>query len=170
MSRIPPPSASSRNVPRTPGKKPSTTSLRGTASTPARKAPPSPTPGSRPSSVLRTQPSVKSLKSTTPTKRTPKPVESAPAPVKAPTLSLREQIALKRAEAKKATPIRNSSNGLSSDSGSLEDAIPPVKVTEDIVDLGRWSIKETIERARSTGECWRPLQLPTFSLTCLLTT
>lgn len=63
-------------------------------------------------------------------------------------LSIKEAIALRRAEAKK-TQLKAPSN----DFISLEDASPvpvPQKEEEDI--LGRWPIRETIERARSTGQ------------------
>ncbi|KAF7793723.1 hypothetical protein EIP86_004839 [Pleurotus ostreatoroseus] len=171
MSRIPPPATSSRNTTRTPIKKPSTTSLRAGASTSVRKPPPSPTPGSRTSQTLRPQPSVKSLRSPTtatprsPSKRTAKPVEDEPLTPKTPTLSIREQIALKRAEAKKAVTTSTPSNRLSSEFSGLEDAVPTGKVTpeDNAVDLGRWSIKETIERARSTGA----INLASRALPCL---
>ncbi|KAG6894927.1 hypothetical protein C0992_003935 [Termitomyces sp. T32_za158] len=61
-------------------------------------------------------------------------------------LSIKEAIALRRAEAKKVQ-LKASTN----DFISLEDASPvpaPKKEEEDI--LGRWPIRETIERARST--------------------
>lgn len=66
-------------------------------------------------------------------------------------LSIKEAIALKRAEAKKAEVKAGSSKAFD-DLGGLEDAIPTKKAEEDIVDeLGRLSVLETIERARSTG-------------------
>ncbi|OBZ66220.1 E3 ubiquitin-protein ligase LRSAM1 [Grifola frondosa] len=66
-------------------------------------------------------------------------------------LSIREQIALKRAEAKKVTAKPDAHSAL--DFGGLEDALPSIKKTEneDNIDLGRWSVKESIERARSSG-------------------
>jgi hypothetical protein len=65
-------------------------------------------------------------------------------------LSLKEVIALKRAEAKKGQA--KAANGPLDNFESLEDALPnaPSKQEEDI--LGRLSVRETIERARSTGE------------------
>jgi hypothetical protein len=94
-----------------------------------------------------------------PIRRTPaksKPTEdSIPIEPKTPSLSIREQIALKRAEAKKAASTSKGIIGGSSldELDGLEDALPPLeKPQEDIVDLGRWSVKETIERARSSGE------------------
>lgn len=70
---------------------------------------------------------------------------------KLPALSVREQIALKRAEVQKAMKEKTQNNGINEDFQGLEDA-SPIKEVEDIVDLGRWSVKETIERARSSGE------------------
>ena len=84
-------------------------------------------------------------------------IKDDPPPLpKTPTLSVREQIALKRAEMQKVTKEKteNGGEGVSSPGDEfvgLEDA-SPTKEKEDMVDLGRWSIKETIERARSTGE------------------
>ena len=68
-------------------------------------------------------------------------------------MSIREAIALKRAEAKKSGSKGASGSGLDS-FGGLEDALlSETKKNEedDIVELGRWSVKETIERGRSTG-------------------
>ena len=70
---------------------------------------------------------------------------------KLPALSVREQIALKRAEVQKAMKEKTQNNSINEDFQGLEDA-SPIKEVEDIVDLGRWSVKETIERARSSGE------------------
>lgn len=70
-------------------------------------------------------------------------------------LSIKEQIALKRAELKKAAEHGGANAGDTSlDFAGLEDADPTAakrNAEEDNVDLGRWSVKETIERARSTG-------------------
>lgn len=65
-------------------------------------------------------------------------------------LSIKEVIALKRAEAKKG--LAKAANGPLDSFESLEYALPnaPSKQEDDI--LGRLSIRETIERARSTGE------------------
>lgn len=94
----------------------------------------------------------------------PPPVDEPPLPAK-PQLSIREQIALKRAEAKKAqTPADNTNGGLDDFSG-FEDALPTSgkKQGDEEVDLGRWSVKETIERARSTGS----LNLVARALPCI---
>lgn len=83
-----------------------------------------------------------------------RPVSPLPQPLefKAPPLSVREAIALKRAEAKKAQS--SASKGLdrqkSFDSFTNIDEIrSPVVVDE--VELSRWSIRESIERAKSSG-------------------
>lgn len=70
-----------------------------------------------------------------------------------PNLSIKEQIALKRAEIKKSAPI-GLSRGPDPGFEGLEDADPgAINKTdeEDPNDLGRWSVRETIERARTTG-------------------
>jgi len=88
-----------------------------------------------------------------PIRRVP-PKEEIPIP-KTP-LSIKEAIALKRAEAKKAAARPVVSGGAGFDSfDTLEDAVPgsspTKKEVDENVDLGRWSVKEAIERARSTG-------------------
>lgn len=57
---------------------------------------------------------------------------------------------MKRAEAKKALSKSSSGSGL----GALEESLPDVasKQQEDEDLLGRLSVRETIEQARSTGE------------------
>jgi len=35
---------------------------------------------------------------------------------------------------------------------ALDDTLPTKKEEEHVDELGRWSVKETIERARNTGE------------------
>lgn len=76
-----------------------------------------------------------------------------PLPSAAPALSIKEAIALKRLEAKKAAKS-SSQNDSFDDFSSLEDAIPTigprVEVEEDA--LGRWSVRETIERGRNSGD------------------
>ena len=116
-----------------------------------------------PGSTPRTQ---SAARSATPVKRATTPVKSkAPEVVVPPTpsvpLSIKEVIALKRAEAKKAQS--NAGNSSLDSLASLEDALPdvPSKQEEDDI-LGRLSVRETIERARNTGEnqpitimsCW----------------
>ncbi|KAH8112006.1 RNI-like protein, partial [Phellopilus nigrolimitatus] len=81
-------------------------------------------------------------------------------------LSLKEQIALRRAEAKKAQATQNNSGGvlLSTFGGDDDLVVEKSKdVEEDVNDLGRWSIRETVERARSTGN----FNISSRSLVCI---
>ncbi|KAJ7837436.1 hypothetical protein B0H13DRAFT_181641 [Mycena leptocephala] len=110
-------------------------------------------------------------RATTPSKSPRKPyadtdsfmdkVKSAPdgSPPKA--LSIKEAIAQKRAQAKKA----QTSGGVSplDDLSSLADAIPNPPPPEDEDILGRPSLRDTIERAKSTGS----INLSTRSLQCI---
>ncbi|THU97661.1 L domain-like protein [Dendrothele bispora CBS 962.96] len=145
MSRLPPPSTRDRS--RSPMKpSPSPSKSRMGTTTPVRATTP-----------VRTR-----TKSSTGPR---KPVEKEEPPP-TPTMSIKEQIALKRAEAKKAMTARSGGGdgGGLNDMSSLEDAIPgtpPPPLEEDI--LGRWSVRETIERARSSGS----LNLSSRSLECL---
>jgi hypothetical protein len=128
MSRIPQPSSTrpSLKPPSTPGK-----SRIETANSPVR---------------IRTK---STGRSATPTK--PKVLErEIPPPSPSQALSIKEAIALKRAEAKKALSKSSSGSGL----GALEESLPDVasKQQEDEDLLGRLSVRETIEQARSTGE------------------
>lgn len=126
MSRIPQPSSSRLGI------KPSTPLKSRTAVTP--------TP-----SRVRTQSTTRA----TPLKSKPPPVPESPS--KSTSVSIKEAIALRRAEAKKA----QSQNGSGFDSmATLEDALPTSQAKQEDEDvLGRWPVKETIERARSTGDC-----------------
>ena len=76
-------------------------------------------------------------------------IAEAPPPVPATPISIREAIALKRAAAKKA----QSKTAVSREAqDSLEDAIPDAPKPEEEDLLGRMSVRDAIERARSTGE------------------
>ncbi|KAI9439545.1 hypothetical protein H4582DRAFT_1535534 [Lactarius indigo] len=94
-----------------------------------------------------------------------RPTEQEPVtPSKAPALSLKEAIALKRAEAKKALAAQKTSVVHVSSAG-IEDASPSTwggAAAEDD-DLGRLSVRETIERARSSGS----LNIASRDLPCL---
>ncbi|KAG6373337.1 hypothetical protein JVT61DRAFT_6480 [Boletus reticuloceps] len=88
-----------------------------------------------------------------------KPIRRAPSeaeiPIPKTPLSIKEAIALKRAEAKKTTarPVVGGSSGFDS-FDTLEDApdsSPTKKEADENAGLGRWSVKEIIERARTTG-------------------
>lgn len=118
---------------------------------------PPPRPPSTPSSPARSR-----LTSSTPSKwrsqsaaraKTPtKSVATATPQEPSAPLSIKEAIALRRAEAKKAQAKGNNSGShdfISLDDPSLSSTTKPEE--EDI--LGRWPVRETIERARSTGDC-----------------
>lgn len=92
---------------------------------------------------------------TQPSARAVTPVKSKAPEVPVPQtptvpLSLKEVIALKRAEAKKEQS--KAGNGSLDSFASLEDTLPnaPNKQEDDI--LGRLSVRETIEKARNTGD------------------
>lgn len=74
-----------------------------------------------------------------------------------PSMSVREAIALKRAEVKKAQEKSSGRGGFDAMS-SLQDALPPhadpAQQEEDL--LGRATLRETIDKARSTGEYMLP--------------
>ncbi|KAI0245986.1 hypothetical protein BJV78DRAFT_1258799 [Lactifluus subvellereus] len=88
-------------------------------------------------------------------------------PSKVPAMSMKEAIALKRAEAKKAMAAQKAlaARGVSSGWGGMEDASPTALGTSTTEgdDLGRLSIRETIERARSSGS----LNVASRDLLCL---
>ena len=87
----------------------------------------------------------------TPSKSHRRPASEDEPPVPKTPISIKEAIALKRAEVKRAEAKASSSRGFDDFEGM--DAAPTKRVEEDIVDeLGRWSVIETIERARSTGD------------------
>lgn len=111
--------------------------------------------GATTSTPVRTRTKSTVARSATPSR--PPPQEEPAPPV--PALSIKEAIALKRAEAKKA---QGAAGGSALDSfATLEDSLPTATksapVEEDI--LGRWSVKETIERGRSTGDSNPPLYM-----------
>ena len=69
-------------------------------------------------------------------------------------LSLKEQIALRRAEAKKAGQNTESAPPGEPAGFGIDDdplALNSKNVEDDTDSMGRWSIRETIERARSSG-------------------
>ncbi|KAH9174160.1 L domain-like protein [Lactarius sanguifluus] len=104
-------------------------------------------------------------KSTTKVPLRSRPTEQEPVtPSKAPALSLKEAIALKRAEAKKALAAQKST-AMHVSSAGIEDASPSTLggAAADDDDLGRLSVRETIERARSSGS----LNLASRDLPCL---
>ncbi|KAI6042497.1 hypothetical protein EDC04DRAFT_2968164 [Pisolithus marmoratus] len=163
MSRIP-----QVSTPR-PQARPAVKTTLTTTTTTSRSRASSPSKPSASTSSLVSTPRVRTKsvpKSPSKSVRRASPEEEIPVP-KAPALSIKEAIALKRAEAKKAV-AKSVTSGANLDTfEGLEDAIPgslPTKKHEDdTLELGRWSIKETIERARSTGS----LNIASRSLPCL---
>ncbi|CCM00125.1 uncharacterized protein FIBRA_02152 [Fibroporia radiculosa] len=163
MSRIPQPPSSRRSPSKSsvfPASKPTLTPAKPSSS-------PSPSPTLRKQTSTR---SIKPSKSPVPPKspvRRTAPIIDEPLPATKPLLSIREQIALKRAEAKKAQTIPRKGVDDSFGFAGLDDALPTVidkkKQDEDEVDLGRWSVKESIERARTTGA----LNLASRALPCI---
>lgn len=131
---------------------------RTTSSTPrgrANPAPSTPTTPSRPTRglaapTLRTKTSTTTLKPPAPRPKTPASPsnEKPPSPSSPRALSIKEQIALRRAEQlKKVTSSKPASMDASEDGSMLESATP---VVEDDI-LGRLSIRDTIDRAKSSG-------------------
>lgn len=76
-------------------------------------------------------------------------VVEPPPPV--PAINIREAIALKRAEAKKVQSKGLSGGETVDQWDGLEEVIPDALKPEEEDLLGRLSIRDTIERARSTG-------------------
>ncbi|KAJ7262741.1 hypothetical protein B0H12DRAFT_1209525 [Mycena haematopus] len=136
-----------------------------------RKATASPTKLTTPSGSARVRTKSTVARATTPSKATKKPYADTDSFLDKPKsaqegsskpLSIKEAIALKRAQAKKAQ--RGGGVSPLDDLSSLADAIPnapPPSEGDDI--LGRPSLRETIERAKSTGS----VNLSTRSLHCI---
>ncbi|KAI0058741.1 L domain-like protein [Artomyces pyxidatus] len=149
-SRILKPSTSTLSVPSSPRS-------RATSPTKLGKQAPSPTPSSSPTRLR--------------TKSTPRPpasklVEETPVPSKAPPMSLKEAIAMKRAETKKAMAASQSAVRGGDEWTGLESAVPDsagAKEHSVDVDLGRWSVRDTIERARNSGS----INLSSRTLPCI---
>lgn len=132
---------------------------------PSARTPSKPRSLAPPASRLRpTSPSKPSVNTATPTRIRTKSTPQSPnkaarsqqleeePPVPKTPISIKEAIALKRAEAKKANLSKPAGGNLDDFTG-LEEADPNQLNEEESVDeLGRLSLKETIERARSTGE------------------
>src|SRR6267142_2360053 len=94
------------------------------------------------------RPRTKSVPKQPPRFREKNPEQATPS--KVPVMSMKEAIALKRAETKKAMAAQRAFSDLrgSSSCVSVEDILPSMV---DGDDLGRLSVRETIERARSSG-------------------
>ena len=154
LSRAPSPSKPSASSAATP----STPRVRTKSVSKSRSRAPSP---SKPSASAIATPSTPRVRTKSVPKSPSKSIRRVPLEEEIPTpkvpLSVKEAIALKRAEAKKAAARPVVSGGVGFDSfDTLEDAVPggsPTKKAEmdENADLGRWSVKEAIERARSTG-------------------
>lgn len=96
--------------------------------------------------------SIESRPSSRTTTRAKAPADETP-PVPKVAMSIKEAIAAKRAEAAKAA-ARTKSSGGTAHMNDLADALPDApKSSDDGVDeVGRLSVRETIERARNTGD------------------
>lgn len=137
MSRVPRPSVSTGNM-RSKYRAPTASPTKPTSSgTPARLRVPS-TPGAKPRPTSPSKPPAN------------KPLENEEEPSK-PKLSLKEQIALRRAEIKKAPSAPRSVEIELLDEGPDTIPVTTKKSTNEVVELGRWGIRETVERARSSG-------------------
>lgn len=141
---------SSLSIPRPRAKTPVTSSIPKPTTAPTTPSKPKPKPAIRPtltpkSSNPRLAPSPKKPSTPLPQKERKEELRSPkPAP------SLKEVIAQKRAEARK---LKSTSPALSDPStlGDDVDSAALNKSQEETEDFGRWSLRETIERARSTG-------------------
>ncbi|KAF8257222.1 hypothetical protein EI94DRAFT_1632919 [Lactarius quietus] len=146
-------SPSTLRVPKSPSTRTRTISsnARSSGSSPVQ---PSPSPSDR----VRTKSTTKAPPRTRATEEQP------PAPPKAPPLSVKEAIALKRAEAKKAMAAQKTT-AMPVSSVGIVDAAPSTLGggAENDDDLGRLSVRETIQRARSSGS----LNLASRDLPCL---
>ncbi|KAJ7592773.1 L domain-like protein [Mycena floridula] len=108
-------------------------------------------PASRAGATTPIQTRTKSATTRSAPAREPSPPPSVPA------LSIKEAIALKRAEAKKAQrPAQGSVN-------ELDTEVPILAPKEEDDVLGRWPVRETIERGRSSGS----VNLATRGLPCI---
>ncbi|KAI0043998.1 RNI-like protein [Auriscalpium vulgare] len=131
-----------------------------------------PSPKSRTASPTKSPTKSAPSRSGTPTARsrtqsTPRPfmrsAEEDTIP-KVPQLSVKEAIALKRAEAKKAMAAAGASRGAAHPLDGLQDSSPDTwGAPEPEVEIGRWSVRETIERAQNTGS----INLAARSLPCI---
>ncbi|TFY66075.1 hypothetical protein EVG20_g5010, partial [Dentipellis fragilis] len=169
MSRLPQPTRSTSKPTGSPSTSrlvpPSSTSrLRSKSPSPAfptsRHLQVSPTPSSSNPTRLRT-------KSTPKASTHRKPDDPVPPSPSKNALSIKEAIALKRAEAKKALAGRRSPSKDGDAWSGLENADPLSLASQDDggldLDMGRWSIRETIERAQNSGN----INLSSRSLVCL---
>ena len=142
---------SSLSIPRPRAKTPVTSSIPKPTSTPSTPSKLKPKPPVRPTLTPKSSNSRLALspnKSRAASPQKEQKEETEP-PKGAP--SLKEVIAQKRAEARKlksTSPALGESPVLADDAGL---ATPNKPQEEDIDDLGRWSLRETVERGRGTG-------------------
>ena len=142
---------SSLSIPRPRAKTPVTSSIPKPTSNPPTPSKPKPKPAVRPTLTTKSSNSRLALspnksRASSPQKERKEEIESPK-----PTLSLKEVIAQKRAEARKLKPT---SPSLGASPVIVDDAtlvVPNKSREEDVDDLGRWSLRETVERARGTG-------------------
>ncbi|KAI0031043.1 hypothetical protein K488DRAFT_87203 [Vararia minispora EC-137] len=181
MSRLPQPSSSrtpsktstATSSTSTPIRARTTSTVRPPAASPSttrsptisRLAPPSPSPSAR-RTPSPTKPPTSSIPSRVRTKSTPKPPPQT-VPVSepdTPRLSIKEAIALKRAEAKKAQEAAAAAKKPTGFWEGLENASPDAYGKPEVEEeVGRWGVRETIERARVSGQ----INLSSRSLACL---
>ncbi|KAF9647802.1 L domain-like protein [Thelephora ganbajun] len=142
---------SSLSIPRPRSKTPVTSSIPKPTSTPPTPSKPKPKPAVRP--TLTPKSSNPRLAASPNKSSAPSPRKEQKEVLDSPkhALNLKEVIAQKRAEARK---LKSTSPTLGKPPVLGDDAGPAVRESpqeEGINDLGRWSLRETIERARSTG-------------------
>ena len=139
---------SSLSIPRPRAKTPVTSSIPKPTSTPPTPSKQKQKPVVRPtltpkSSNPRLAPSPSKLNSSSPQK------EELDSPK--PTQSLKDVIAQKRAQARKLKVTSQAQGELPVFEDDATLVVQSKPQEEDLDDLGRWSLRETIERARSTG-------------------
>jgi len=142
---------SSLSVPRPRAKTPVTSSIPKPTPTPPTPSKLKPKPAARP--TLTPKPSNPRLALSPNKSRAPSPQKEQKEELGSPkpSLSLKEVIAQRRAEARKlksSSPTLDCLPLLGDDPSSV---VQSKSQKEDLDDLGRWSLRETIERARSTG-------------------
>ena len=142
---------SSLSIPRPRAKTPVTSSIPKPTSTPPTPSKLKPKPTVRPtltpkSSNPRLAPSPSKSRAPSPQKER----KEEPGPQK-PALSLKEVIAQRRAEARKLKPTSPALGELPALGDGADLAIGNKPQEGDIDDLGRWSLREAVERARGTG-------------------
>ena len=141
---------SSLSIPRPRAKTPVTSSIPKPTSTPSTPSKPKPKPAVRPTLTPKSSNPRLAISPSKSTPSLPHKVQKEEHGPTKPAPSLKEVIAQKRAEARK---LKSTSPSLSEPStlGDDTSSVVPSKSQEEAEDFGRWSLRETIERARSTG-------------------